>query len=460
MTQKIQCLFGLIVAFLALLSPVATQAASFNCAKVSTKVEKMICADPELSRLDEELAQAYSEALKKNLDAEAFKQQQLEWIKNQSHCKDTVCLKDLYQQRLADLKQNPPVFATIFPPDIAEFDVDCGKAQSKVGKIICRQAGDHFESLVAKMHKEMCNTLQWTLMRSKNKQVVIDGQRQWQKQKRDACTDGLCLAEAYPLRTKELLAMSGRPNECYVPQPILDSDGNVKPIEPVCQAMEENLNQFCDQPPMVCELKVAPEFRQQITFPNWTPLDPEKNRELIEEFLRTPWQVESKQYEIEEKIWQEEKPKIENALATKSLSFSKSELDLYNLGKAQAAYRIDYGTCYRDNSHLNDKNAWGVPLRSAPIKIQYGPEIIGYILKQSFDFVSERSPLLGEVIIYGGKTYSYGMSGYSKPDSSVSENWLYINHHASWINPVNNKVTLTMSNTCRFDYRPIQGGEK
>ena len=46
-------LFGLLVLTL----PV--QAASFDCAKAGTKVEKLICGDAGLSKLDDELAAAY-----------------------------------------------------------------------------------------------------------------------------------------------------------------------------------------------------------------------------------------------------------------------------------------------------------------------------------------------------------------------------------------------------------------
>jgi hypothetical protein len=39
-------------------------AVSFDCAKARTKVETLICKDPQLSRQDEDLAKAYGEALK------------------------------------------------------------------------------------------------------------------------------------------------------------------------------------------------------------------------------------------------------------------------------------------------------------------------------------------------------------------------------------------------------------
>lgn len=62
-------LFGTRVApvlagLLLLLVAAPATAASFDCAKARTKVEKLICKDPQLSRQDEDLAKAYGEALK------------------------------------------------------------------------------------------------------------------------------------------------------------------------------------------------------------------------------------------------------------------------------------------------------------------------------------------------------------------------------------------------------------
>jgi uncharacterized protein YecT (DUF1311 family) len=59
-TRLIAALAGLL---LILVAAPAT-AASFDCAKARTKVEKLICKDPQLSRQDEDLARAYGEALK------------------------------------------------------------------------------------------------------------------------------------------------------------------------------------------------------------------------------------------------------------------------------------------------------------------------------------------------------------------------------------------------------------
>lgn len=61
MTRLVAALAALLLAALA---PSLAAAASFDCAKARTKVEKLICKDPQLSRQDEDLAKAYGEALK------------------------------------------------------------------------------------------------------------------------------------------------------------------------------------------------------------------------------------------------------------------------------------------------------------------------------------------------------------------------------------------------------------
>lgn len=80
-------------------------AASFDCAKAQSKVEKMICADAGLSRLDEELAKTYGEVLKKTPDEALLKKQQRGWLKARKQCRDISCLSDHYRGRLAVLDE-------------------------------------------------------------------------------------------------------------------------------------------------------------------------------------------------------------------------------------------------------------------------------------------------------------------------------------------------------------------
>jgi len=78
----------------------ATQAASFDCGKATTKVEKMICADAELSKLDEEITRKYSQAKKDLQNASWFAEQQRLWLQHRDTCQDRGCLESSYRQRL------------------------------------------------------------------------------------------------------------------------------------------------------------------------------------------------------------------------------------------------------------------------------------------------------------------------------------------------------------------------
>lgn len=75
------------------------QAASFECAKAKTKVEHIICDNPEISRLDEVLAQSYMAALRDQLHANAIRQTQKQWMAERNACRDVACVRSAYIKR-------------------------------------------------------------------------------------------------------------------------------------------------------------------------------------------------------------------------------------------------------------------------------------------------------------------------------------------------------------------------
>lgn len=79
------------------------QAASFDCTKTVTKVEKLICANAELSKLDEELSSAYQTALQDKTQADSIRQTQKQRMKERNACSESVCLKHAYETRLSTL---------------------------------------------------------------------------------------------------------------------------------------------------------------------------------------------------------------------------------------------------------------------------------------------------------------------------------------------------------------------
>jgi uncharacterized protein len=56
-------------------------AASFDCSKAKHPLEKLICADAQLSRADDALSQAYKARLATLFDKNAFRSQQQDWLK-------------------------------------------------------------------------------------------------------------------------------------------------------------------------------------------------------------------------------------------------------------------------------------------------------------------------------------------------------------------------------------------
>jgi uncharacterized protein len=91
-----------------LLLPAAVSAASFDCSRASTSIEKLICNDKELSRQDETLAQAYRAALSSE-NAEAARASQRRWLEQERNSCDNsdtnpghiaLCLRSRYDERI------------------------------------------------------------------------------------------------------------------------------------------------------------------------------------------------------------------------------------------------------------------------------------------------------------------------------------------------------------------------
>jgi uncharacterized protein YecT (DUF1311 family) len=112
------------------------QAASFDCAKAGTKVEKLICANDELSKLDEALAAAYADALK-STDPDSLKAEQKAWLKVRNACTDTTCVRQTYEARLVVLR---PSTALSKPPDQIGQETAPMAAKPKPGQLAARPA--------------------------------------------------------------------------------------------------------------------------------------------------------------------------------------------------------------------------------------------------------------------------------------------------------------------------------
>jgi uncharacterized protein YecT (DUF1311 family) len=122
-------------------------APSFDCAKVTSAVNKLICASPELSALDAKLARDFdSTRFQAGIDAKALRAEEDAWLKSvRNACADAACLKSAYEARDAALLDeseraaSPATYAQTrpFPVDPARW----ADARSLVGKSCATMLG-------------------------------------------------------------------------------------------------------------------------------------------------------------------------------------------------------------------------------------------------------------------------------------------------------------------------------
>ncbi len=80
---------------------IGAHAASFDCGKAVTVIDKTICAERELSNLDDTLTRSYKDALAKSRQKDVLKSEQRAWLTNvRNKCGDTTCLKRVYRERI------------------------------------------------------------------------------------------------------------------------------------------------------------------------------------------------------------------------------------------------------------------------------------------------------------------------------------------------------------------------
>lgn len=97
--------FNLLLLAAALGAALPAQAASYNCKKARSYSEKLVCADAELSALDDSLEAARKAALATTRDKRAFRKRVDEkWLEREKGCQDRACVLSWYQTRIGELR--------------------------------------------------------------------------------------------------------------------------------------------------------------------------------------------------------------------------------------------------------------------------------------------------------------------------------------------------------------------
>lgn len=90
-----------------LLLPTLAMGASFDCGKAATRVEQLICANAEISSLDEELSRAFSFEMERTEFPDRLKSAQKAWLTKRNDCVDLACIRLHYEQRIIQLTCDP-----------------------------------------------------------------------------------------------------------------------------------------------------------------------------------------------------------------------------------------------------------------------------------------------------------------------------------------------------------------
>ena len=100
--NAISVAFGLIT--------LTVNAASFDCSKAGTAIAKQICANEQLSKLDEQLSTIFQSLLAGLNDDDrksAVKKDQLNWINKLTKCSDGACIESAYRTRMDEICHYP-----------------------------------------------------------------------------------------------------------------------------------------------------------------------------------------------------------------------------------------------------------------------------------------------------------------------------------------------------------------
>jgi len=88
---------------LLILSCACAQGASFDCTKATLPIERQICSHAGLSLLDDELAETFSIRVQEEGAVAQLRASQRAWVRSRNACKNTECLEQSYERRIAEL---------------------------------------------------------------------------------------------------------------------------------------------------------------------------------------------------------------------------------------------------------------------------------------------------------------------------------------------------------------------
>jgi hypothetical protein len=139
----------------------------------------------------------------------------------------------------------------------------------------------------------------------------------------------------------------------------------------LCKQFVKNLNLFCDEPPMKCDLKVHHSMKHLFTLPAWEPLDPVENFERVAKMYRTSLGIGSESrpegLSFLWKKWHEMEPEVRRKAASGRLKLSRARFDPLNVPVYWAPAGLGKPLVYRVDDLDCDPTDANVPQPRSPL---------------------------------------------------------------------------------------------
>jgi len=139
-------------------------AASFDCKKAHTYVEKTICKDDQkfnygLSKLDRHMDAAYHILLMRSDGPEAIRVEQRRWLKERNTCKNYDCLKKAYLDRLRTMHKPVRLPATIVPSNGRTLESHLFPSEAKKMEVLINHVKGHSIEVMGGDRDEYCKNM-------------------------------------------------------------------------------------------------------------------------------------------------------------------------------------------------------------------------------------------------------------------------------------------------------------
>jgi hypothetical protein len=201
--------------------------------------------------------------------------------------------------------------------------------------------------------------------------------------------------------TKASSAATAKAKRCYRFAKDLSGNSLALNTAPVCKAFLRNLNEFCDEPPMACELKIHRKYSMLLGQPKWKRISATPTIEEIERFIKAPDHATGIPQRAET-IWAVWLPTIEAAIQRGSLTVNEAYVDLLNRGYKERVLRIQTGECTSKN-HATSDSDHALMYQTDGIYANLAPEVYARHPGHEYSWGG------GIVFTFNKSTYEYGM---------------------------------------------------